>query len=133
MKQFFRKNQRFRKRLTETEKQIIETIQLFNAATLQQMSKEKKEKKNEKIINVDEKSTKNVKMKKVVKKKFSKKKENLDTMMFEIVDVKDSNAVIFIKYHINDITMISNNFTKKKKLEKERERELRKDERKEDR
>ena len=41
------------------------------------------------MINVDEKSTKNVKMKKVVKKKFSKEKENFNTMMFEIVDVKN--------------------------------------------
>ena len=33
-------------------------------------------------------------------------------MMFDIVDVKDSNTEIFIKYHINDTTTISNNFTK---------------------
>ena len=32
--------------------------------------------------------------------------------MFEIVNVKNSNAETFIKYHINDITTISNNFTK---------------------
>ena len=75
------------------------------------MNEEKKEKKNEKMISVDEKLTENVKMKKTVKKKFSKKKENFNTMMFEIVDVKNSNAEIFIKYHINDTTTTSNNFT----------------------
>ena len=78
------------------------------------MSEKKKEKKNEKMINVDEEPTEDVKMKKVMKKKFSKKKENLDTMMFEVVDVKNSNAVTFMKYHIDDTTTISGSFTKKK-------------------
>ena len=87
--------------------------------TLQQMSEEKKEEKNEKMINVGEKSTKNVKMKKIVKKEFLKKKENLDTMMFEIVDVKNSNAIIFMKYHIDDTTTISNSFTRKKSSKKD--------------
>ena len=82
------------------------------------MSEEKKEKKNKKMINVDEKSTKDVKMKRIIKKKFSKKKENLDTMMFEIVDVKNSNAVIFMKYYIDDTTTISSSFTKKKNSKK---------------
>ena len=45
-------------------------IHLFNTTTLQQMN----EKKNEKIINVDEKPTENVKMKRIIEKKFSKKK-----------------------------------------------------------
>ena len=93
-------------------------IQLLNAATLQQMSEEKKEEKNKKMISVDEKPTKNVKMKKIVKEKFSKKKENLDTMMFEVVDVKNSNAVIFMKYYIDDTTTILSNFTRKKSLKK---------------
>ena len=70
------------------------------------------------MINVDEKSTKNVKMKKIVKKKFSKKKENFNTMMFEIADVEDSNAVTFMKYHINDTMTTSSSFTKKKSSEK---------------
>ena len=82
------------------------------------MSEKKKEKKNEKMINVGEKSTEDVKMKKIIKKKFSKKKKNFDTMMFEIVDVKDSNAVTFMKYHINDTTTISSSFTRKKSLKK---------------
>ena len=69
-------------------------------------------KKNKKMINVDEKSTENMKMKKIVKKRFLKKKENSDTIMFSIVDVKNSNAEIFIKYYINDTTTISSNFTK---------------------
>ena len=64
------------------------------------------------MINVNEKSAKNVKIKKIVEKKFSKKKENSDIMIFEIVDVKDSNAEIFIKYYIDDTTTISNSFTK---------------------
>ena len=117
MRRLFRENRRFRKRLTKTKERIVETIQPFNAATLQQMSEEEKEKKNEKMINVGEKSAKNVKMKKIVKKKFSKK-ENLDTIMFEVADVKNSNAVIFIKYHIDDTTTISSNSTRKKSLKK---------------
>ena len=82
------------------------------------MSEKEKKKKNEKMISVGEKLTENVKMKKIVKKKFSKKEENLDTIMFEVVDVKNSNAVTFIKYYINDTTTISSNFTKKKSSEK---------------
>ena len=70
------------------------------------------------MINVGEEPAKNVKMKKIMKEKFSKKEKNLDTMMFEIVDVKDSNAVIFMKYHIDDTTTISNSFTKEKNLKK---------------
>ena len=70
------------------------------------------------MINAGEKSTKNVKMKKIVKKKFSKEKENFDIMIFETVDVKNSNAVIFMKYHIDDTTTISSNFTKKKSSKK---------------
>ena len=82
------------------------------------MNERKEKKKNKKMINVGEKSAENVKMKKVVKKKFSKKKKNLDTIMFGIVDVKNSNAVIFIKYYIDDTTTISSSFTKKKNLKK---------------
>ena len=59
------------------------------------MSEEKKKEKNEKMISVDKKSAENVKMKKIIEK-FSKKKENSDTMMFEIVGVKNSNARIFM-------------------------------------
>ena len=70
------------------------------------------------MISVDEKSTEDVKMKRIVKEKFSKKKENFDIMMFEVADVKDPNAMILMKYHINDTTTISNNFTKKKSSKK---------------
>ena len=132
MKRFLRKNRRLRKRLTKTKERVVETIQLLNAAALQQMNEEKKKKKNEKMINADEKSTKNVKMKRIVKEKFSKK-ENPDTMMSEIVDVKNSNAIIFMKYHIDDTTTTSSNFTKEKSLKKKRRRELREDEKEEDR
>ena len=71
-----------------------------------------KKKKNEKMINVDDKSAKNVKIKNIVKKRFSKKKEDLNTMMFEVVNVKNSNVKIFMKYHIDDTTTISSSFTK---------------------
>ena len=81
------------------------------------MNEKKKEKKNEEMISVGEESTENVKMKRIVKKKFSKKK-NLDTMIFEVVDVKNSNAVIFMKYYIDDTTTISGSFTKKKSSKK---------------
>ena len=70
------------------------------------------------MISVDEKPTKDVKMKKIVKEKFSKKKENFNMMMFEVVDVKNPNAITFMKYHINDTMTISNNFTKKKNSKK---------------
>ena len=82
------------------------------------MSEKKKEKKNEKMISVDEKSAENVKMKEIMKKKFSKKKENLDMMMFGIVDVKNSNAVTFMKYYIDDTTTISSSFMKEKSSKK---------------
>ena len=67
-------------------------------------------------------------------------------MIFDVVDVKNSNAEIFIKYYINDTTTISSSFTKfffefenflkkestaqthekkqKKKFEEKRERKL---------
>ena len=69
-------------------------------------------KKNEKMISVDEKSTKNIKIKKVVEKRFLKKKENSDTIIFDDVDMKNSNTEIFIKYYIDDTTTTSSNFTK---------------------
>ena len=70
------------------------------------------------MINVGEKSAENVKMKRIVKEKFSKKKENFDTMRFEIVDVKNSNAVILMKYYIDNMTTISSSFTKEKNSKK---------------
>ena len=93
-------------------------IQLLSAAALQQMSEREKEEKNVKMINVNEKPAENVKMKKIVKKKFLKKKEDLDTMMFETVDVKDPNAMTFMKYHIDDTTTTSGSFTKEKSSKK---------------
>ena len=69
---------------------------------------EKKKKKNEEMISVDEKPAKDVKMEKIIEKKFSNEKENLDIIISEIVDVKNLNAQIFIKYHINDTTSILN-------------------------
>ena len=82
------------------------------------------------MISAGEKSAENVKIKKIVKKKFSKKKENLDTIMFEIVDVKNSNAVIFIKYHIDDTTIILSNFTREKSSEKNENENFEKTEKK---
>ena len=81
------------------------------------MSEEKKEEKNEKMISADEKPAKDVKMKEIVKKKSSKE-ENFDTMMFEGVDLKDSNAVTFMKYHIDDTMTISGSFTEEKNSKK---------------
>ena len=43
---------------------------------------------------------------------MSKKKENSDIIMFDVVDVKNSNAEIFMKYYIDDIITISNSITK---------------------
>ena len=90
---------------------------MLNAATLQQMSEEEKEEKNEKMISVGEKPAEDVKMKRIVKKEFSKKK-NFDTMMFETVDVKNSNAMTFMKYHIDDTMTTSSSFTKEESSKK---------------
>ena len=118
------------------------------------MNEKKKKEKNKKMINVDKKSTKDVKMKRIVKQRFSKKKENFDTMMFEVVNVNNSDAEIFMKYYIDDTTTISSSFTKfffefenflkkksaaqthekklkKKNSKKNRERELRRSDEKE--
>ena len=46
--------------------------------------------------------------------------------MFEIVDMKNLNVEIFMKYHINDTTTISNNFTKKKNSKKNENESLEK-------
>ena len=73
MKRFQQKNCFLRKRSTKTKRQTIQTISLLNAKILQQMNKEKKKEKN--TTNADKKLT-NVNMKKIVKKKFEKKKEN---------------------------------------------------------
>ena len=94
------------------------------------MSERKEKEKNEKMISVGEEPTENVKMKKIVKKKFSKK-ENFDTMMFEIVDVKNSNAVIFMKYYINDTTTTLSSFMKEKNSKKNENESFEKAEEKE--
>ena len=65
----------------------------------------KKKKKN--TINADKKSTK-MNMKRFVKKRFEKKKENSRYMMFENLVVKNSNAQVSTKYYINDTTSSSN-------------------------
>ena len=82
------------------------------------------------MISADEESAEDVKMKKIMKKKFSKEKENSDTMMFEIVDVKNSNAMIFMKYHIDDTTTISSSFMKKKSSKKNENESFEKTEKK---
>ena len=63
--------------------------------------KRKKKKKN--TINVDEKSAK-MNMKKLVKKKFKKKKKNFRYVMFENLVVKNSNVRVSAKYYIDDTT-----------------------------
>ena len=77
--------------MTKAKKQIVKTIQLFNVTTLQQMNEEKKE-KNEKIISVDKKLTKNVKMKRIIEKKFLKK-EILNRCCLKFLI--DSNIISF--------------------------------------
>ena len=64
------------------------------------------------MINVGEKSTKNVKIKKIIKKRSLKKKKDFNMIMFDVVYVKNSNTIIFVKYHIDDTMTISDNFTK---------------------
>ena len=71
-----------------------------------------KKEKNEKIINVGEKLAKNIKITRIIEKRIPKKKENFGIIMFDVVDVKKSNAKTFIKYYIDDTTTISDSFTK---------------------
>ena len=52
-------------------------------------------------------------------------------MMFKVVDVKNSNAVIFMKYHIDDTTTISNSFTKEKSSKKNEDESFEKAKKKE--
>ena len=106
MKRLQWKNRFLQKYLTKTKEQIIETISLFSAATLQQINEKKKERKKN-TINADEKSAK-MNMKELVKKKFEKKKENSQYIMFEDLVVKNSNAQISAKYYIDDTTSSSN-------------------------
>ena len=67
------------------------------------MNEEKKEEKKKNTIDADEKSAK-MNMKKLVKKKFEKKKENSRYVMFEDLVVKNLNARTSAKHHINDTT-----------------------------
>ena len=62
-------------------------------------------------MNIDEKSTKNVKIKKIIEKNFSKKKKDLNTI-FEIVNVKNLITRTFMIYHIDNTIIISNIITK---------------------
>ena len=83
--------------------------------------KEKKKKKN--TINADEKSAK-MNMKKLIKNRFKKKKENFWYIMFENLVVKNLNVRTFAKHYINDTTSSSNiieNFSFKFKNISERE------------
>ena len=64
-----------------------------------------KEKMGKKItINTDKKST-NVNMKRIVEKKFKKKKENFRYTTFEDFVVKDLNEQVLAKHYTNDITL----------------------------
>ena len=69
------------------------------------------------MINVDDKSTENVKIKKIIEKKFSKKKVNSNTIIFEDVNVKNSNARTFMMFYIDDTTLFANILNSKSLLE----------------
>ena len=71
------------------------------------MNEEKEKKKKKNTINADEKSAK-MNMKKLVKKKFEKKKENSRYVMFEDLVVKNLNVRVSTKYYINNTTSSSN-------------------------
>ena len=77
----------------------------------------KRRRKNKKIVNIDEQSTKNVKIKKIIEKKFSKKKINSDMIMFEDINVRKLNVQTFIMFYINDTTSFANIFISKSLLE----------------
>ena len=71
------------------------------------MNEEKKEKKKKNMINANEKSAK-MNIKRLMKKRFEKKKKNSRYVMFEDLVVKNSNMRISAKYYINDTTSSSN-------------------------
>ena len=100
----------FSKAFDENKKMNCQNNSIFQCSNA--AANEWKEKKNEKMINVGKKSTKNVKIKKIIKEKFLKKKKNLHTIIFDVINVKNWNAVTVIKYHIDDTIMISRSFTK---------------------
>ena len=79
------------------------------------------------MMNADEKPTKNVKMEKMIKKRFLKKKANLNTMMFESVNVKNLNARTFMIFYINDTTSFANIFILKQLFEFENFSEIEND------
>ena len=62
------------------------------------------------MMSVDEKSTKNLKMKNMIEKNFS------NTMIFESINMKTSNAQTII-FHIDDSTSFTNIFISKPLLE----------------
>ena len=76
--------------------------------------------KNEKMINVDEEPTKNIKMKNIIKKNFSKRKMNSNTIIFENVYIKNLNARTFMMFYINDLTSFASIFILKFLLEFEK-------------
>ena len=67
----------------------------------------RRKKENKSTINADKKLAK-IKIKKLVKKRFEKKKENFRYIIFEDLVVENSNARVLAKYHINDTTLSSN-------------------------
>ena len=88
--------------------------------------KKRKKKRKKNTINADEKSAK-INIKKFVKKKFEKKKENLRYVMFENFVVKNSNVRTSAKYHIDNTTSSSNvieNFSFKFKNVSERRNDV---------
>ena len=66
-----------------------------------------------KMININEKSTKNIKIKKIIEEKVSKKKMNSNTIMFENVNVKNPNTRTFIIFYIDNMTSFADTFTSK--------------------
>ena len=66
-------------------------------------------------------------MKKLVKKKFEKKKKNFRYIMFENLVVKNLNAQVSAKYYINNTTLSSNvieNFSFESKNVSEKESDM---------
>ena len=59
------------------------------------------------MINIDKKPTEKVKMKRIIEKKFLKKEVNSNTIIFESVNMKNSNARTFIIFYINDTTLFA--------------------------
>ena len=95
------------------------------------MSEKKNKKENEKMINVDEESTENVKMKKIVKKILEEERESryddVRNRRREEFECRDFHEILY-RWHDDDLEQLY----KREELGKKQEREFRENEEEKD-